>query len=266
MNDKHKKPELLLPAGDIEKMKFAFQYGADAVYAGVPVFSLRTRENRFNIEKVKEAVDYAKSLNKTIYLTLNIFPHNQKLPALQKAIRPLADLKPDAFIIADPGVIMLVKELAPEIPIHLSVQQNNVNWASARFWHKMGVERVILSREISLKEIKEIHEKNPDLELEFFVHGSICMAYSGRCLLSNYMTYRDANQGTCAQSCRWKYKVHEAVPKDQTPDGDTAESRGLKELDKDYYLEELERPGNYMKIEEDENGSYIMNSRDMCLI
>ncbi len=234
------KPELLLPAGDMEKLKIAFQYGADAVYAGVPVFSLRARENMFSIESVKEAVDYAKSLNKKIYLTLNIYPRNYKIPALQKALRPLADLKPDAFIIADPGVIMLSKEICPEIPIHLSVQQNNVNWASAQFWHKQGIERIILSREISLKEVKEIHEKNPGLELEFFVHGSICMAYSGRCLLSNYMTYRDANQGTCAHSCRWKYKV--------------------------YALEEEERPGQFMPIEEDEHGSYIMSSKDLCLI
>lgn len=273
MSDTKIKPELLMPAGDLEKMKFAFQYGADAVYAGVPVFSLRARENKFNIETVKEAVEYARSLNKTIYLTLNIYPHNHKIPALQKAIRPLADLKPDAFIIADPGVIMMVQEIAPEIPIHLSVQQNNVNWASAKFWHKQGVERIILSREISLKEIREIHEKNPGLELEFFVHGSICMAYSGRCLLSNYMTYRDANQGTCAQSCRWNYKVLKAEPReelmakaDQFPDNGSPQSRGLKQLDKDFYLEEQERPGQFMKIEEDEHGSYIMNSRDMCLI
>lgn len=234
------KPELLLPAGDMEKLKIAFQYGADAVYAGVPVFSLRARENMFSIESVKEAVDYAKSLNKKIYLTLNIYPRNYKIPVLQNALRPLADLKPDAFIMADPGVIMLSKEICPDIPVHLSVQQNNVNWASAQFWHKQGIERIILSREISLNEVKEIHEKNPTLELEFFVHGSICMAYSGRCLLSNYMTYRDANQGTCAHSCRWKYKV--------------------------YALEEEERPGQFMPIEEDEHGAYIMSSKDLCLI
>jgi U32 family peptidase len=264
--NKATKPELLLPAGDLEKLKFAFQYGADAVYAGVPVFSLRARENMFSITSAKEAVDYAKSLGKKIYLTLNIFPHNNKIPALQKALRPLADLKPDAFIVADPGVIMLCKEIAPQIPIHLSVQQNNVNWASAKFWHQQGIERVILSREISLKEIREIHEKNPTLELEFFVHGSICMAYSGRCLLSNYMTYRDANQGTCAQSCRWKYKLYKATHATAAHENGTAESRGLKQLDNEYYLEEQERPGQYMQLQEDEHGAYIMNSRDMCLI
>ena len=223
----------------MEKLKCAFQYGADAVYAGVPMLSLRARENKFNIEAVKEAVHYAKSLGKKIYLTVNIFPRNVKIPVLKAALRPMADLKPDAFIVADPGVIMLCKEIAPEIPIHLSVQANNVNWASAMFWHKQGVERIILAREISLREIKEIHEKNPKLELEYFVHGSICMAYSGRCLLSNYFAYRDANQGVCTHSCRWKYKIH---------------------------LEEETRPGKFLEVDEDEHGSYIMNSKDLCLI
>lgn len=233
------KPELLLPAGDMEKLKIAFQYGADAVYAGVPMFSLRARENKFKIDTVKEAVDYTRKLGKKIYLTLNIFPRNFKIPALIKALKPLAALKPDAFIVADPGVIMLCKKYAPKVPLHLSVQANNVNWASARFWHKQGIERVILAREISLPEIKEIHKQNPKLELEFFVHGSICMAYSGRCLMSNYLTYRDANQGTCAQLCRWKYKT---------------------------YLEEETNPGKFMELDEDENGAYVMNSKDICLI
>lgn len=259
------KPELLLPAGDMEKLKIAFQYGADAVYAGVPMFSLRARENRFDISGVKEAVEYTKSIGKKIYLTVNIFPHNYKIPALKKALRPLADLKPDAFIVADPGVIMLCKEIAPEIPLHLSVQANNVNWASAKFWHKQGVERIILSREISLREIKEIHEMNPGLELEFFVHGSICMAYSGRCLLSNYLAWRDANQGTCAHACRWSYNVHKAHPKDEK-ELQEVEKESYRQLDKDYYLEEVTRPNEFMPVEEDANGTYIMNSKDMCLI
>ncbi len=228
-----------MPAGDMDKLKCAFAYGADAVYAGVPMLSLRARENKFNIKVVSEAVTYAKSLGKKIYLTINIFPRNIKIPAMKAAIRPMADLKPDAFIVADPGVIMLCKEIAPEIPIHLSVQANNVNWASAMFWHKQDVSRIILSREISLKEIREIHEKNPGLELEYFVHGSICMAYSGRCLISNYLAYRDANQGICTQSCRWKYKVH---------------------------LEEETRPGQFFELDEDEHGSYVMHSKDLCLI
>lgn len=259
------KPELLMPAGDMEKLKTAFQYGADAVYAGVPMFSLRARENMFDIKSVKEAVEYTKSLGKKIYLTVNIFPHNYKIPALKNALKPLAELKPDAFIMADPGVIMLSKEIAPEIPIHLSVQANNVNWASAKFWHQQGVERIILSREISLKEVKEIHEMNPGLELEFFVHGSICMAYSGRCLLSNYFTFRDANQGTCAHSCRWEYKVHRAEPRSDISQEEALE-RGYKNLDGDYYLEDVTRPGKYMQIDEDEHGTYIMNSRDNCSI
>lgn len=243
------KPELLLPAGDYEKLKTAFQYGADAVYIGVPMLSLRARENKFDIETVRRAVQYARSLGKTIYLTVNIYPRNVKIPLLEKALKQMAQLQPDGFIVADAGVIMLCKELAPKVPLHLSVQANNVNWASAQFWHKQGVSRIILSREISLKEIKEIHEKNPKLELEFFVHGSICIAYSGRCLLSQYLSNRDANQGVCSQSCRWAYKLH-SVP----------------QVTQDYYLEENERPGQYMKITEDENGAYIMNSKDMCLI
>jgi putative protease len=228
-----------MPAGDLEKMQFAFQYGADAVYAGVPMLSLRARENRFSIETVREGVAYAKKLGKKIYLTVNIAPHNYKIPALVKALKPMAELKPDALIVSDPGVVMLCKETIPEIPIHLSVQANTVNWASAKYWHKQGIERVILSRELPLEEVREIHEKNPGLELEYFVHGSICMAYSGRCLLSNYLTYRDANQGTCAHVCRWKYKA---------------------------YLEDQANPGKFMEVDEDEHGSYVMNSKDMCLI
>ncbi len=246
-------------------MKFAFQYGADAVYAGVPMLSLRTKENKFNIAIVREAVEYARSQGKKIYLTVNIFPRNYKIPLFKEAIRPMADLKPDAFIVADPGVIMLCKQFAPEIPVHLSVQANNVNWASAQFWHKQGVSRIILSREISLAEIKGIHEHNPTLELEFFVHGSICMAYSGRCLLSSYMAYRDANQGICAHSCRWEYKVHKAVDKN-TVDEQEAIDNAYKTLDGDYYLEEIGRPGQYFQIDEDVNGTYIMNSKDMCLV
>lgn len=232
-------PELLLPAGDMEKLETAFQYGADAVYAGVPAFSLRARENDFNLDQVKTAVNRTRELGKTIYLTLNIFPHNRKLPMLIKALKAMAALQPDGFIVADPGVIMLCKEHSPNVPLHLSVQANNVNWAEAKFWHQQGISRIILSREIGLSEIKEIHEKNPGLELEFFVHGSICIAYSGRCLMSTYFSSRDGNQGMCSHSCRWKYKV---------------------------YLEEEQRPGQFIPVEEDEHGTYIMNSKDLCLI
>jgi U32 family peptidase len=278
-----KKPELLLPAGNFEKMKTAFDYGADAVFAGVPFFSLRARENQFQLDSVREAIEYTRKIGKTIYLTLNIVPHNVKIKPLEKAIPMMAELKPDAFIVSDPGVIDLCLELSPEIPLHLSVQANNVNYAAIKFWHKQGIKRVILSREISIKEIKEIHEKVPEVELETFVHGAICMAYSGRCLLSNYMTYRDANQGTCAHSCRWQYKVYKAkrqatsniqhqdkkcrcevqAKRDElTHDG--VFDLNYVPIEGEYYLEEQKRPGEFMEIDEDEYGTYIMNSRDFC--
>ncbi len=253
--------ELLLPGGNLEKTKIAFQYGADAVYIGVPMFSLRARENQFTLGDLKEATEYAHGLGKKIYFTVNIFPHNVKIGLLENALKKMAELKPDAFIMADPGVIMMAKKHAPEIDIHLSVQANNVNWASAKFWHEQGVARVIVSRELSLKEIKEIHEHNPGLEIEAFVHGAICMAYSGRCLLSNYFSYRDANQGTCSHSCRWQYKVHKVNPADGVYSPEHYE-----EIEGQYVLEEVSRPGEYLLTDEDENGTYIMNSRDLCAI
>ncbi len=254
--------ELLLPGGNLEKTRIAFEYGADAVYVGVPMLSLRARENQFNLESVREAVEYAHSIGKKIYFTVNIFPHNVKVDLLENLIKKMAELKPDAWIMADPGVIAFAKEYAPEIPIHLSVQANNVNWASAKFWcEHAGIERIILSRELSIKEIKEIHDKNPGLEIEAFVHGAICMAYSGRCLLSNYFSYRDANQGTCAHSCRWQYKVHKATPASGVYSPDHYE-----EIEGQYMLEEIKRPGEFLPVDEDEYGTYIMNSRDLCAI
>ena len=261
-----KRPELLLPAGDFEKLKFAFEYGADAVYAGVPMFSLRARENDFDVQLINEAVDYTHKLGKKIYLTVNIVPHNVKIEPMKRALAQMAELKPDAFIMADPGVIHFAKKICPEIPIHLSVQANNVNWAAIEFWKEVGVQRVILSREISIKEMKTIHEQVPDMELEAFVHGSICIAYSGRCLLSNYMSYRDANQGTCSHSCRWKYHLLKesetglSVGQDGVFDADYQPIKGT------YFLEEATRPGELMEIDEDENGTYIMNSRDLCAV
>lgn len=253
------KPELLLPAGNMEKLKFALAFGADAVYAGVPAYSLRARENDFTIDFLEEATAYCRERGKKIYFTANIFPHNVKIPHFLRAMKKMVALKPDAFIMADPGVIDLVREEFPEAVIHLSVQANNVNWASAKFWQKNGISRIILSRELSLKEIAEIHEHNPHLEIECFVHGAICMAYSGRCLLSNYFSYRDANQGTCAHSCRWKYKLHE---------GKKALNGEVKEyvpLTGQFFLEEEERPGQMLEIDEDQYGTYIMNARDLCL-
>lgn len=253
-------PELLLPAGNLEKLKFAIAFGADAVYAGAPAFSLRARENQFSIDFLKEAAEYCHSRNKKIYFTTNIFPHNVKIPHFIRAMEKMVALKPDAFIMADPGLIMLTKESFPEIEIHLSVQANNVNWASAKFWYQHGIKRIILSRELSLKEIQEITEKNPGLEIECFVHGAICMAYSGRCLLSNYFSYRDANQGTCSHSCRWKYKLH------QGKEAHNGEVEEYIPLEGKFYLEEEQRTGEMLAIDEDQYGTYIMNARDLCLL
>ncbi|QQS59252.1 U32 family peptidase C-terminal domain-containing protein [Candidatus Peregrinibacteria bacterium] len=243
----------------MEKLKFALAFGADAVYAGVPAYSLRARENDFTVGFLEEATKYCRERGKKIYFTANIFPHNVKIPHFLRAMKKMVELKPDAFIMADPGIIDLVREEFPEAVIHLSVQANNVNWASARFWKKNGISRIILSRELSLKEIKEIHEQNPDLEIECFVHGAICMAYSGRCLLSNYFSYRDANQGTCAHSCRWKYKLHEGKT---APNGEVEE---YVPLAGQFFLEEEERPRQMLEIDEDQYGTYIMNARDLCL-
>lgn len=255
-----------MPAGDLQKAKFAFAFGADAVYAGVPVFALRTRENKFNIEQVKEVVEYAHNLGKKIYLTINIYPHNEKIEPFLNAMDEMVDVKPDAFIVSDPGVLDLVKERWPDVELHLSVQQNNINWASARFWGKQGISRIILARELSLKEVREIVKKNPEMEFEYFIHGSMCIAYSGRCLLSYYLSGRDANQGVCTQPCRWQYKVF----KSDKPDYDSASSRPDPETYKhpegNYVIEERLREGEFHPVEEDENGTYIMNSRDMCMI
>lgn len=254
------KPELLMPAGNMEKLKFAIAYGADAVYAGVPAYSLRARENDFTVDFLKEATEYCRERGKAIYFTANIFPHNVKIPHFLRAMEKMVELKPDAFIMADPGLIHLVRKNFPEVEVHLSVQANNVNWAGAQFWHEMGIDRIILSRELSLKEITEISKKNPELDIECFVHGAICMAYSGRCLLSNYFSYRDANQGTCAHSCRWKYKLHEGK------ENYAGEVEEYVPLDGKFYLEEEERPGQMLEIDEDEYGTYIMSSRDMCAL
>ena len=267
-----------MPAGDFEKMKYAFAYGADAVYMGIPMFSLRARENGFKRDTIIEAIDYAHNLGKKIYITANILPHNHKVAPFAKYIdRLLEQARPDAWIMADPGMIMLMREKHPEQEIHLSVQANTVNYATARFWEKAGIKRIILSRELSIREIKVIHEYCPDIELEAFVHGAICIAYSGRCLISNYMSYRDPNQGTCSHSCRWQYKMYKK--EDNQPKSWLAQARadGIEPavtqqgdayvpLKGDYYLEETERPGEFMQIDEDENGTYLMNARDMCAI
>ena len=241
--------ELLAPAGSFEKLRYAFAYGADAVYAGVPRFSLRARENDFDESSIHEAVAYTRKLGKKIYLTLNIFPHNRKLASFSKTLEWMRDLQPDGMILSDPGIIFMAKKICPDIPVHLSTQANTVNWASVKFWKENGVSRIILSRELSIGEIAQIRKKVSKIELETFVHGAICIAYSGRCLLSNYFNHRDPNQGTCTNSCRWQYRLYQEDQVSQT-----------------YYLEETERPGNLMPVDEDEHGTYIMNARDLCTI
>ncbi len=264
--------ELLMPGGSLEKIKYAIAYGADAIYAGVPKYSLRARENEFfEAEKIKEAVDYVHSFGKKIYLTCNIYAHNNKINGFMSAMSDMVSLKPDGFIMTDPGLIALTKEKFPDAVIHLSTQANNTNWAQVKFWKDYGVKRVILARELSVKEIREIHEMVPDIELEAFVHGSICMAYSGRCLLSNYFNYRDANQGTCSHSCRWGFKLYanDAV-REIKKDTYRIESDDVLvdyvPLEGDFYLEEGERKGQFLPIDEDEYGTYIMNSKDLCAV
>ncbi len=269
-------PELLLPAGDFEKLRYAYAYGADATYLGIPRYSLRARENDFRIDSTVEAVKYAHSLNKQIYVTANVIPHNRKIdPFIGFVGDFLAHCQPDAWIVSDPGIIMLMKEHFPEQVLHLSVQANTVNYASAKFWHQIGVKRIILSREISLMEMKRIKDECPELELEAFVHGSICIAYSGRCLISNYMSNRDPNQGTCSNSCRWEYKMYQKEPVQPQEWHEGANESGLTvtqhgdtytPLSGDFYVEESERPGQFMQLDEDENGTYLMNARDLCAI
>lgn len=231
-------PELLAPAGNLSKLKTAIDYGADAVFLGGARLNLRAFSDNFTDEEMKEGLAYAHDRGRKVYVTLNVFPHESDMKGLEEYLLGLEELGVDALIVSDPGIIMTAREVVPAMELHLSTQANNVNSRSAIFWHKMGVSRIILARELSLKEIKAIKENIPEeLELEAFVHGSMCMAYSGRCLLSNYMTGRDANRGACAQPCRYKY-----------------------------YLMEEKRPGEYMEVMEDDKGTYIMNSKDLCMI
>ena len=268
------KPELLSPAGTLKNMRYAFAYGADAVYAGQPRYSLRVRNNEFNHENLKIAIDEAHQLGKKFYVVVNIAPHNSKLKTFIKDLKVVVDMQPDALIMSDPGLIMLVRENFPEMDIHLSVQANAVNWATVKFWKQMGLTRVILSRELSLEEIEEIREHVPDIELEIFVHGALCMAYSGRCLLSGYINKRDSNQGTCTNACRWEYNMQEGttddvgniVPKYE-PEIDVknvAPTLGEGQTtDKVFLYTEPHRPDEQMTAFEDEHGTYFMNSKDL---
>ena len=262
----NKKLELLMPAGDFEKLKFAYAYGADATYVGVPMFSLRARTNAFTMDTIGEAVEYAHNLWKKIYFTANIYAHNMKIKPFLAQFKRMVEMKPDAFIMADPWLIHLVRKEFPDVEIHLSVQANNTNWAQAEFWATLGIKRIILSREISLKEMKEIHEHVPEMEFEAFVHWAICMAYSGRCLISNYLSNRDPNQGTCSHSCRWEYKVFKDDRSEAEMETVTGRPEDYQALDWTFYLEEKERKGELMEYDEDEYWTYLMNSRDLCAI
>ncbi|RLV59610.1 U32 family peptidase [Parashewanella curva] len=270
-------PELLSPAGTLKNMRYAFAYGADAVYAGQPRYSLRVRNNDFKLENLKTGIDEAHELGKKLYVVSNIAPHNAKLKTYIRDMEPVVSMKPDALIMSDPGLIMMVREAFPDQEVHLSVQANAINWASVKFWEQQGIKRVILSRELSLDEIEEIRQRCPDIELEVFVHGALCMAYSGRCLLSGYINKRDPNQGTCTNACRWKYDAHEAkedesgdvVAVNPNDNGVQIEKPTLGEgasTDNIYLLQEAGRPGEYMPAFEDEHGTYIMNSKDLRAI
>ena len=232
------KPELLAPGGSLTKLKTAIDYGADAVYIGGEAFSLRAAAENFSMDDIMRGLDYAHERGKKVYLTANIIPHNNDIDAFEKYVDEIRPLGFDAVLISDPGMFDIMREKAPEIPIHVSTQANNTNYRSAIMWHKLGAKRIVLAREMSFKEITEIRKRIPaELELEAFVHGAMCISYSGRCLLSNYMTGRDSNQGMCAHPCRWNYKLVEET-----------------------------RPGEYMDVFENERGTFIFNSKDMCMI
>ncbi|MGX9418880.1 prephenate-dependent tRNA uridine(34) hydroxylase TrhP [Vibrio sp. WJH972] len=271
-------PELLSPAGSLKNMRYAFAYGADAVYAGQPRYSLRVRNNEFNHENLQIGINEAHAQGKKFYVVCNIQPHNSKLKTFIRDLKPVVDMGPDALIMSDPGLIMMVREAFPDMSIHLSVQANAVNWATVKFWAAYGVERVIVSRELSLEEIEEIRQQCPDTELEVFVHGALCMAYSGRCLLSGYINKRDPNQGTCTNACRWEYKVEKGKEDeagqiveqfDPSQAIEVKEERpentiGLgKPSDEVVLLSESHRPDEKMAAYEDEHGTYIMNSKDL---
>ncbi|MDH0647810.1 tRNA 5-hydroxyuridine modification protein YegQ [Pseudomonas sp. GD03858] len=262
------KPELLAPAGTLKTMRYAFAYGADAVYAGQPRYSLRVRNNEFDHANLALGIQEAQAQGKRFYVVVNIAPHNAKLKTFLKDLAPVIEMGPDALIMSDPGLIMLVRQHFPQMPIHLSVQANTVNWASVQFWQGLGLTRVILSRELSLEEIEEIRQQVPDMELEVFVHGALCMAYSGRCLLSGYMNKRDANQGTCTNACRWKYQ---ATPASENTTGDIVRAceptLGLgAPTEQVFLLQEANRPDEQMPAFEDEHGTYIMNAKDLRAI
>ena len=274
-----KVPELLLPAGTLEKMRTAYAFGADAVYAGQPRYSLRARNNEFQLEELQIGIQEAHALGKKLFVASNLMPHNAKVKTYMADMEPLIAMKPDALIMADPGLIAMVRERWPEVEVHLSVQANTVNYAAVKFWKSLGLTRVILSRELSLDEIEEIRQQCPDIELEVFIHGALCIAYSGRCLLSGYFNHRDANQGTCTNSCRWDYKV-DAAEEDGAGDIQKIDFDFDKALsgsalsdcggqarhplaDNVYIISRQDHHDELMPVLEDEHGTYIMNSKDL---
>lgn len=233
-----KKPELLVPASSLEVLKTAVRYGADAVYIGGEVFGLRAKAKNFSLEEMKEGVKFAHRYNVKVYVTANILAHNSDIEPVKAYFNDLKKVKPDALIIADPAIFTIAKEILPDMELHISTQANNTNYGTYNFWHSLGAKRVVSARELSISEIKDIRNHIPDdLEIETFVHGAMCISYSGRCLLSSFMAGRDANKGACTHPCRWKYAVVEES-----------------------------RPGQYMPVEENERGTYIFNSKDLCMI
>lgn len=271
----HHVTELLSPAGSLKNMRYAFAYGADAVYAGQPRYSLRVRNNEFDHENLAIGIAEAHALNKKFYVVVNIQPHNSKLKNFIRDLAPIVAMQPDALIMSDPGLIMMVREHFPEIDIHLSVQANAINWATVKFWKNIGLTRVILSRELSIDEIAEIKQNVPDMEIEVFVHGALCMAYSGRCMLSGYMNKRDANQGACTNACRWEYKVHESKQDENgdiipvqnlasnccSQDADESHMHAQHQFDEPVLLQRNDE--DVFAAEEDEHGTYFMNSKDL---
>lgn len=274
----HHVTELLSPAGSLKNMRYAFAYGADAVYAGQPRYSLRVRNNEFDHDNLAIGIQEAHDLGKKFYVVVNIQPHNSKLKNFIRDLTPVVAMQPDALIMSDPGLIMMVREHFPDMDVHLSVQANAVNWATVKFWKNMGLTRVILSRELSIDEIEEIKQQVPDMEIEVFVHGALCMAYSGRCMLSGYMNKRDANQGACTNACRWEYKVHEThqdengdvIPVQNlntdsnccsNSDADELHMQAQHQFDEPVLLQRHEE--DMFAAEEDEHGTYFMNSKDL---
>lgn len=274
----HHVTELLSPAGSLKNMRYAFAYGADAVYAGQPRYSLRVRNNEFDHDNLAIGIQEAHDLGKKFYVVVNIQPHNSKLKNFIRDLTPVVAMQPDALIMSDPGLIMMVREHFPDMDVHLSVQANAVNWATVKFWKNMGLTRVILSRELSIDEIEEIKQQMPDMEIEIFVHGALCMAYSGRCMLSGYMNKRDANQGACTNACRWEYKVHEThqdengdvIPVQNlntdsnccsNSDADELHMQAQHQFDEPVLLQRHEE--DMFAAEEDEHGTYFMNSKDL---